>query len=90
MGSYLSMVRHTNEPLFGLPVPIQFEGHICSIRGPLAIKGAQGQQERNKGNIMRSIQNELSDLKKKREGKKVILNGKLCFCMDSQYRLCFF
>ena len=67
--SYLSVVRHANKPLFGLPVLIQFQGHICSVRWPLAVKGAQCHQKRNKGNVMRSIENELSD-KKGREKKK--------------------
>lgn len=61
------MVRHANKPLFGLLVLIQFQGHVCSIRWPLAIKGAQCHQERNKGNVMRSIENELSGKKKERK-----------------------
>jgi len=67
LGSHLSMVRHANKPLFGLPVLIQFQGHICSVRRPLAIKGAQCHQERNKGNVVRSVENELSDKKGKKK-----------------------
>lgn len=72
VGPYLPVVRHANKPLFGLPVLVQFQGHIRSVRGPLVIKGAQGHQERNKGNVMRSIENKLSDKKKKKKrgGKK--------------------
>lgn len=70
VGPYLPVVRHANEPLFGLPVLIQFQGHIRSVRGPLVIKGAQGHQERNKGNVVRSIENKLSDKKKRRKKRK--------------------
>lgn len=69
MGSHLSTVRHAHKPLLGAPVLIQFQGHICSIRWPLVIKGAQCQQERNKSRVMRSIEEELSGKEKKRKNK---------------------
>lgn len=73
MGSHLSTVRHAHKPLFGVPVLIQLQGHISSIRWPLVIKGAQCQQERKKSGVMRSVEVEFSG-KKKRKRKNQTWN----------------